>query len=260
MIRDEWPGASEGPDGIGAGPGGVSAGAGGVGAGAGGISAGAGGVGAGAIRAVIFDLDGTLANTLPLCIRAFRQAVEPLTLRKLSDEEIIATFGPSEEGTILTLAPEHYEQGVVNYLQFYEDLHDMCPVAFAGVAELLQQLKERGVRLGMVTGKGKHSTAISLRRLGLTDFFEYIETGEPTGPVKAAKIGLLLDRWHDLDKSEVIYVGDAPSDITASRQAGIAVVAAAWAETAEPDRLLALHPDVIFYSINDLSRWLQERR
>lgn len=47
------------------------------------------------IKGVIFDLDGTLANTLPLCIQAFRQSVEPLTLQPLSDEEIIATFGPS---------------------------------------------------------------------------------------------------------------------------------------------------------------------
>ena len=42
------------------------------------------------IKAVIFDLDGTLANTLPLCIRAFREAVSPLIQRPLTDEEIIA--------------------------------------------------------------------------------------------------------------------------------------------------------------------------
>jgi phosphoglycolate phosphatase/pyrophosphatase PpaX len=48
------------------------------------------------IKGVIFDLDGTLANTLPLCIQAFRQSVEPLTLKPLSDAEIIATFGPMD--------------------------------------------------------------------------------------------------------------------------------------------------------------------
>lgn len=68
------------------------------------------------ISAVIFDLDGTLANTLPLCIRAFRASIEPLANRALSDQEIIATFGPSEEGTIMKLAPDHYEQGVADYL------------------------------------------------------------------------------------------------------------------------------------------------
>ena len=61
------------------------------------------------IKGLIFDLDGTIGNTLPLCIQAFRQSIEPLAMKKLSDQDIIATFGPSEEGTIQTLIPEHYE-------------------------------------------------------------------------------------------------------------------------------------------------------
>ena len=63
------------------------------------------------IRAVVFDFDGTIADTLPLCIAAFRQAVEPHAGRRVSDEEIIATFGPSEEGTIRALIPEEVRRG-----------------------------------------------------------------------------------------------------------------------------------------------------
>lgn len=211
------------------------------------------------IKGVLFDLDGTLANTLPLCIRAFRQSIEPLALRRISDEEIVATFGPSEEGTIMTLLPDHYEKGIVNYLQFYEDLHDLCPDPFPGIPALLDELRDKSVRVGMVTGKGKYSTAISLRRFALTPYFEYIETGSPAGPVKAKGIRSILDRWKDLDRREIIYVGDAPSDITASREAGIAVIAAAWAETAEPDKLRDLHPDEIFYSLDDFTGWLRTR-
>jgi len=55
------------------------------------------------IKAMIFDLDGTIGNTLPLCIKAFRETIETFMKRKISDEEIIATFGPSEEGTIYSL-------------------------------------------------------------------------------------------------------------------------------------------------------------
>ena len=211
------------------------------------------------IKGVIFDLDGTIANTLPLCIRAFRQSVEPLALRSLSDEEIVATFGPSEEGTIMTLVPDHYEQGIVNYLQFYESLHDLCPEPFAGISELLTHLKERSVRIGMVTGKGKHSTAISLNRFALNSIFDPVETGSSSGPVKAEGIRSILNRWKDLDRSEIIYVGDAPSDIIASRKAGVAVVAAAWAETAEPEKLEALAPDELFYTIGDFAGWLGSR-
>jgi beta-phosphoglucomutase-like phosphatase (HAD superfamily) len=44
------------------------------------------------IKAVIFDLDGTVADTLPLCIAAFKKSVEPLLGKTVSEEEIIATF------------------------------------------------------------------------------------------------------------------------------------------------------------------------
>lgn len=209
------------------------------------------------IRAVIFDLDGTVANTLPLCIQAFRQSVEPLINRPVSDEEIVATFGPSEEGTIMALAPAHYDKGVAGYLHHYKNLHHLCPVPFEGIKDLLLLLKSKGVRIAMVTGKGRHSTHISLEHFALTSFFEIIETGSPAGPRKAEGIRVIMDAFEGIGPEEMIYVGDAPSDITASRIAGIPVVAAAWAETAEPEKLKALNPDQLFYTIADFSNWLQ---
>ena len=211
------------------------------------------------IKAVIFDLDGTLANTLPLCIEAFRQSIEPLVNRPISDAEIIATFGPSEEGTIMAMAPNHYEKGVADYLYFYEILHEMCPTAFGGIEDLLTTLKNKQVRIAMVTGKGKYSTYISLKKFDLTHFFEYIETGLPGGPRKAEGIQIILDSLPEIKKEEFIYVGDAPSDIIASRKIGIPIIAAAWAETAEPETLKELHPDELFYNIQDFTTWLYSK-
>lgn len=211
------------------------------------------------IKAVIFDLDGTLADTLPLCILAFRRSIEPLINRPLSDKEIIATFGPSEEGTIMALAPDHYQKAVADYLHFYQLLHGMCPQPFDGIPGILDELRKSGIRLAMVTGKGNHSTRISLQQFGLLSSFEIIETGLPGGPRKAEGIQAVLDFFPNLQKSEFIYVGDAPSDITASRKAGIPVIAAAWAETAEPEKLRSLHPDELFYTIADFSNWVNSR-
>ena len=208
------------------------------------------------IKAVIFDLDGTLANTLPLCIAGFRKSIEPLIGRSLSDEEIIGTFGPSEEGTIMALAPKHYEKGISSYLKFYKELHEMCPTPFEGIEALLIILKEKSVKIAMVTGKGRHSTDISLEKFGIAKYFEAIETGISTGPRKAEGIQNILDLFKDIRKEEIIYVGDAPSDIIASRKVGIPVVAAAWAETAEPEKLKELNPHMFFDSISEFSHWL----
>ena len=211
------------------------------------------------IKAVIFDLDGTLAETLPLCIQAFRRSIEPLVNHSVSAAEIIATFGPSEEGTIMALAPDHYEKGVADYLQFYESLHEICPDPFNGIKDLLVVLKDKGIYVAMVTGKGKYSTDISLKHFGLTHFFEVIETGSPDGPRKAEGIQLILDLFGDIKKDEFIYVGDSPGDITASRRAGIPVVAAAWAESSEPEKLKELNPDELFYTIMEFTNWLYAR-
>ncbi|RNL51688.1 HAD family hydrolase [Pedobacter jejuensis] len=208
------------------------------------------------IKLVIFDLDGTLANTLPLCITAFRKSIEPLINRSLSDEEIISTFGPSEEGTIMALAPMRYEEGVSNYLKFYKKLHAMCPVTFDGIEGLLVTLKEKSVIVAMVTGKGLHSTNISLEQFGIAKYFQAIETGISTGPRKAEGMNSILDLFKHIPKQEVIYVGDAPSDINASREVGIRVVAAAWAETAEPEKLKKLYPDMLFEDVSAFNNWL----
>ena len=208
------------------------------------------------IKAVIFDLDGTLANTLPLCIEAFKRSVEPLAQRAITDEEIIATFGPSEEGTIMALVPQHYDKGVADYLTFYESMHHICLKPFDGIPELLNALKNKDIRLAMVTGKGKYSTNISLKQFDLGGFFEIIETGSPSGPRKAEGIQLILKHWQDLQHNEIYYVGDVPGDIIASRKAGIPVVAAAWADTAELQKLEQHNPDKIFFTIEDFSKWL----
>jgi len=207
-------------------------------------------------KGFIFDLDGTIANTLPLCIEAFRRSIEPLAQRQLSDAEIIATFGPSEEGTIMALAPDHYDQGIGSYLKYYEQLHSMCPSPFPGMTELLQQLRQQNFPLAMVTGKGRYSTEISLNVFDLVNVFDPIETGAPHGPRKAEGIQAVLKEWQVVDKSSILYLGDSPGDITAARVAGIPVAAVTWATTTNKDELKAMKPDFIFDAIAGLKTFI----
>ena len=85
--------------------------------------------------------------------------------RFLSDEEIIETFGPSEEGTIKAFIPDYYDKGISDYLHNYQELHEKCPSPFDGIIDLLNHLKKRQIRIAMVTGKGEHSTKITLENL-----------------------------------------------------------------------------------------------
>lgn len=208
------------------------------------------------IRAVIFDFDGTIGNTLPLCIAAFRRAIEPLAGKQLPDEEIVATFGPSEEGTIRILAPHAYEQGLADYLNCYRELHDMCPSPFDGIPELLEWLKARGIIIALVTGKGRRSCSISLEQYGIARFFDLVETGSSEGPCKPEGIRAVLDRFL-LKPEEAIYVGDTASDVASARSAGVPAVAAAWAETADRETLRRAGADQLFPTIPAFREWLE---
>lgn len=207
------------------------------------------------INTVIFDLDGTIADTLPLCIAAFKKSIEPLLGAQISEHEIIATFGPSEEGTIRKLVPQFEEAGVKSYLEHYAALHHTCAQPFDGIKELLQFLKDKGVKLAMVTGKGVHSTKISLQQFGLNEYFSSIETGKPDGPDKVNGIKRALKSLNT-PIDNCIYVGDAPSDIIASKEAGIPIASVAWAKTTDDKELLLLNPDWIFYSIAEFKSWI----
>jgi phosphoglycolate phosphatase/pyrophosphatase PpaX len=209
------------------------------------------------LKCIIFDLDGTIGNTLPLCIAAFKKAIEPLAARVLSDQEISDTFGPSEEGTIWALIPAHYDQGIEDYLQHYRDLHGMCAAPFEGITEVLDYAKSRNVRLAMVTGKGARSAEVTLDIFGIRSYFEVIETGSPEGPRKVQGIRNVLEQL-GIKPAESVYVGDVPSDIEASREAGVPVVSAAWADTADPELLRSLQPDQLFTTIQEFKQYIEQ--
>ncbi|MFD2572153.1 HAD family hydrolase [Spirosoma soli] len=207
------------------------------------------------IKGVIFDFDGTLADTLPLCIRAFRHSIEPRLGRPVSNEEIIATFGPSEEGTIKALIPDYYDEGVAEYLAHYERFHSDYPDLFPGIQPLLDELQTKEVKLALVTGKGQRSAAMSLQFYNLTPYFSAFGYGDLSMNSKTGNINRIVADWQ-LTPEEVLYVGDAPSDIVACRKAGVPIASAAWATTADGLELQKLQPDYLFKSVDAFREWL----
>ncbi|GAB3935467.1 HAD family hydrolase [Mucilaginibacter myungsuensis] len=208
------------------------------------------------LKAIIFDLDGTIADTLPLCIAAFKKSIEPLLGKTLSDDEIIATFGPSEEGTIRALVPDQEAQGVQDYLRYYEEMHSTCPAVFPGITGLLAMLDAKGVQLAIVTGKGIHSTRLSLKQFGIEKYFDVLETGSPEGPNKVNGIRNVLERLN-IEAADALYVGDAPSDIKYCKQVSLPIASVAWAGTTNADELIPLQPEHLFYTVEEFREWLE---
>jgi len=208
------------------------------------------------LKCVIFDMDGTMIDSLPLCIEAFRLAAEPIAQRKISDEEIFAAFGPSDEGTIRVIVPDAVEMCMEQFLYHYRRLHPvMCPKPFDGIIDILEELKSRHILIGLVTGKGPRSLAITFEELGLEHYFDAVETGSPLHANKPECLRNILHKFN-LSPSETVYIGDSPSDITACREVSIPIYSAAWATTTDLPKLQSLRPDHIVHSVEDLKTLL----
>lgn len=206
---------------------------------------------------MIFDLDGTLGDTLPLCIASFRRAFEGFLGTRLSDEEIIARFGPSEEGTCRQLVPNGWRTVLQAYLDEYERGHERYTEPFPGIEDALRLLKARGLSLAVVTGKGRRSADMSLDRFGLTGYFDSVEIGSPDGPVKPTRIRKVLSDWGAVPH-EVAYVGDSASDTVAAQEAGLVMLGAAWAKTATVDAPGGPRSLATFASVDDFIEWIEQ--
>ena len=208
------------------------------------------------IRVVAFDFDGTLADTLELCLRAFCQAASPYLHREPSIPELVRHFGIAEEGMAHKLCPAHGEEVYRGYLREYESMHPIyCPAPFPGIKEGLARLSEAGARLALITGKGAESLKISLKTLGLENVFSLVFTGGFEYNKKSEQLSELLERT-GVRPEECLYVGDVLSDITLSRQVGVKCLSVAWAKTANVQELKENNADFVFFSVDDLISYI----
>ena len=77
------------------------------------------------IKLVAFDLDGTIADTIPMCIEAFKQAVTPYASKILSEDDIVKTFGLNEEGMIKQVVAEDWEKDLIDFYTIQRNAHNV---------------------------------------------------------------------------------------------------------------------------------------
>jgi HAD superfamily hydrolase (TIGR01509 family) len=190
------------------------------------------------IRALLLDLDGTIADTMPHLCRSFRHAVEPFAKRLPTDAEVISTFGPPERVnlTMLLEHPEIGQPGAVRHLdeaerryhEYYEGRHGDVR-AYPGIFEALRQAQAKQWRVGVFTGKSRRSATFALNDLGLADEVDYLIGGDEVTKPKPDPEGIQRSAQHfGLESTQLLFVGDSPGDIVAGRAVRTPTVGALW--------------------------------
>ncbi len=209
---------------------------------------------------MIFDFDGTLLDTFPAIAAAWNAAMTPIFGKHYSDAEVVAHFGPPDEGMIaLELADyprEVYDRAVERYFaQFAEADRDIA--VFDGILPLLDELAARGVPLGIMTGKGRRAAEITLNRIGWNPRFGAIVTGDDARAKPDPQGVLLAARELGIEPQSCVYVGDSPADIGAAQAAEMVAVVAGWHGFYRAE-LEQLAPDFWAHTPAQLGAWLGE--
>jgi pyrophosphatase PpaX len=207
--------------------------------------------------AVLFDLDGTLADTVPFILECYRHTM--LTHRgcELPDQDWLRTIGTPLRDQLRAFATSDEEvlAMVETYVSFQRVHHDQRVRPFPGARTVLESLAGRGARLAVVTSKGREMTGRTLDACGLGDLLalricaDDVRRGKPDPePVHLALRTLGLGER----KEEVLFVGDSPFDVVAGRGAGVRTAAALWGafarealEAADPHHVVGCMEDLL---------------
>lgn len=220
-----------------------------------------------AIRAVLFDLDGTLADTAPDLIGAVRRLRVELDLPQTDLSSLRSLASRGALALLDAGLPElEVEQRAAFRTRYLADYRARCweqSRPFDGVETLLGQLESDGIAWGIVTNKIADLAGPVVQQAGWSERCGCLVAGDDAARPKPAPDPVLMAcRGLGVNAAEVVFVGDDLRDVQASRAAGCLTAAALWGYLGDDEDATTWKADVMLRSPGDLFEQLAtlERR
>jgi N-acetyl-D-muramate 6-phosphate phosphatase len=210
-------------------------------------------------KAVLFDFDGTLADTATDLARALNRVRAGRGLPELPFAQLRGHASAGARGLLeagMGILPDHadYSPAREAFLAHYENGICIDTRLFPGMLELLSVIEARRMRWGIVTNKSTRLTQIIVRELGLNERAACVVCGDTTPHLKPHPAPLLhAAQALALEPRECVYLGDDLRDIQAARSAGMRAVAVEWGYGAG---LHSWNADAVIARPGDLIEWL----
>lgn len=197
------------------------------------------------MRAVLFDLDGTLLDSERNDIQAMSRLFYDDLGLDMDMREISEYIGVSSREVLEQLAPDRVEELLAVWLEYQQELL-VDSHLFPGITETLLSLSQSNLSLGVVTGQNKAELDVTRRHIGIDDLIEVWVSADdaPFSKPHPAPVCLALDML-GCPPGQAIMIGDTRFDMEAGRQAGTLIGVALWgAKDLAP--LFDFRPDFIF--------------
>lgn len=203
-----------------------------------------------AYRTIIFDFDGTLADTLEESRRIYNILSADYELREVTAEELPALrhFSLLELLDHLDIPKRRVPSLISRGTALMRGNITQLPL-IPGIAEIIPQMRARSQAFGILTSNATANVDLFLRAHGLREHFDFISsTSKLTGKAKHLRA---IRKTFSLDEEEMLYVGDEIRDIKAAKKASIAMAAVTWGFNS-PESLKAQAPEHIISTPEEL--------
>lgn len=206
---------------------------------------------------VIFDFDGTLADTSEGVLSCVEYALKKLGRAVPSVEVLRGFIGPSLYDSfrkLIGLNHDEAENAIVCYRERYiqEGIYKLR--LYDGMKELLSELKERGVKLSVASSKPLPQLKIAVEAIGLTSLFDIVIGPDPS--VRTSDKSELFKQAQIAENS--VIVGDAIFDMDGAHKVGLPAIAAAYG-FGKREELLSSKPEFVVETVAELSKILLDK-
>lgn len=179
---------------------------------------------------ILFDMDGTLIDTVPFIVESFQHTFDRHHIKGVSEAHIKAGIGTPLELYLKQFSQAETRDLVETYTRYNELWMQQAIAIFLGVPDMLEKLKALGIKIGVVTAKRRVSAMLTLGVFEMQDCFDVIVTKEDTRNHKPHPEPILLgmQQLGLTDPARILYVGDSIHDIKSAHAAGCAACAVGW--------------------------------